>query len=462
MNLSLRRRLLLTLLSITAVIWLSSAYTSYRDTRQEIGELFDAQMAQSARTLLSVAGHELVELAGVPVDNAHIHFTGETSFTSGGHRYEHKLAYQLWQQPQNTLLLRSFTAPETALSDKPNGYSTREIKGEQWRVFSLLDNNSGFQVQMGESMAIRNELTDVIALRIGMPLLLALPLLAVLISLGINSTLRPLQRLAQAVARREPGNLEAVDDRHAPSEIRPLLGALNSLFRRLAAAFDNERRFTADAAHELRTPLAALKIQAQVAQRSSNDEERRDALQKVLLGVERASRLVDQLLTLARVDPESGFAQGERIDLDALAEEVLSGFAGEAAVKQIELDLTAGSGCVVSGQRESLAILLRNLVDNAIRYTPQQGRVELTIEHQDGEVLLRLGDSGPGIPEDKRERIFDRFFRLAGQDTPGSGLGLSIVKRIAELHRAELALERSALGGLEVQLRFPAPDNEAS
>jgi len=455
MNLSLRRRLLLTLLSITALIWVVSAYTSYRDARHEIGELFDAQLAQSARTLLSVAGHELVELSGGPLDNTHIHFIAESSFTSSGHDYEHKLAYQLWQQPQNSLLLRSFTAPETALSDKQSGYSTRKINGEQWRVFSLLDKETGFQVQMGESMAIRQELTDIIAMRIGMPLLIALPLLALLISMGINSTLKPLQRLAQTVAQREPGNLEAVDDRHAPSEIRPLLAALNSLFTRLAKAFENERRFTADAAHELRTPLAALKVQAQVAQRSSKEEERRDAMEKVLKGVDRASRLVDQLLTLARVDPEAGTLGGTAVDLDNLAEEILAGFAGEAAVKQIELSLTAGADCVVTGEKESLTILLRNLIDNAIRYTPQEGKVEMTLEQQEGGVLLRIGDSGPGIPEEQRERIFDRFYRLAGQDTEGSGLGLSIVKRIAELHQGSIQLGRSSLGGLSVEVRFP-------
>jgi two-component system sensor histidine kinase QseC len=446
---------MLVLLSLTAVIWLTSAYTSYRDTRHEIGELFDAQMAQTARTLLSVAGHELIELAGAPLDSTHIHFTGETSFTAGGHRYEHKLAYQLWQQPENILLLRSFSAPQMALSDKASGYSTREIEGQRWRIFSLVDNNSGFQIQVGESMAIRDELTAAIALRAGMPLLLALPLLALLISLGINRSLRPLQRLAQTIARRAPDNLEAVDDRRAPSEIRPLLAALNTLFRRLAEAFENERRFTADAAHELRTPLAALRVQAQVAQRSTDEEERQQALEKLQVGVERASRLVDQLLTLARVDPESGLAQREPIALDGLAEEVLSVFTGEAAIKQLELDLAIGRGCIVAGQRDSLAILLRNLIDNAIRYTPEKGRIELSIKREEDGVVLRIGDSGPGIPEAQRERIFDRFYRVAGQEIAGCGLGLSIVKRIAELHGAELSLGDSPIGGLEVRLWFP-------
>lgn len=462
MKLSLRRRLMLILLSVTAVIWLLSAYTSYRDTRHEINELFDAQMAQSARTLLSVAGHELIELSGAPPDNTHIHFTGETRFTAGGHQYEHKLAYQLWQQPENKLLLRSFSAPETVLSDKPNGYSERQIEEQSWRVFTLVDENTGFQVQVGESMAIREELSGAIALRTGMPLLLALPLLALLISIGITRSLKPLQKLTETVADRAPDNLEAVDERHAPAEIRPLVQALNTLFQRLAETFENERRFTADAAHELRTPLAAIKVQAQVALRSQDEAKQQQALEMVLAGVERASRLIEQLLTLARLDPESALAQSERFDLDELAEEVLAGFAGEAAVKGIELDLTSGPECLVTGERESLAILLRNLLDNAIRYTPNEGRVELSIQRLEDSVRLRIGDSGPGIENEQRERIFNRFYRLAGQETTGSGLGLSIVKRIAELHQADIRLARSHLGGLEVELHFPIQAHRSS
>ncbi len=455
MRTSLRRRLLVTLLTLTAGIWLITAFSSYRDSRHEIRELFDAQMAQTARTLLSVAGHELIELSGSQLKSAHIHFTGETRFTAGGHEYEHKLAYQLWQQPKNTLLLRSFSAPDTALSKKQNGYSTREINGESWRVFSLLDKNTGFQIQVGEAMAIRDELTDVVAFRLGMPLLIALPLLAVLISLGINHTLNPLKRLADAISRRAPTNLDAVDEENAPEEIAPLLAALNRLFERLTSAFENERRFTADAAHELRTPLAALRVQSQVAIRSTDEGERYQALEKILQGTERASRLIDQLLTLARVDPEAGLKQGERVDLEKLSEEVIAGYAGEAAVKRLELSITAGPDCVVAGQQESLAIMLRNLLDNAIRYTPEGGGIEVALEPREDSVLLRLGDSGPGIPETEHTLIFERFYRLAGQEIAGSGLGLSIVRRIAELHHADLRLGHSRLGGLEVQVQFP-------
>lgn len=457
MRSSLRRRLLITLLSITAVIWLFSAWLNYRDTRHEIGELFDAQMAQTARTLLSVAGHELAELDDTRrfAGQTHIHFSGDSRFTAAGHEYEHKMGYQLWQQPENTLMMRSFNAPEAPLNTLENGYSTETIDGEQWRVFSLFDPQDGFMVKIGEALAIRNELTDTVALRIGLPLLFLLPLMALLILLGINSTLRPLRNLAHNVSSRSPSSLDAVDDRDAPCEITPLVDALNRLFLRLSRAFESERRFTADAAHELRTPLAALKIQAQVAKRSNNDEDRNQALNKLLEGVERATHLVEQLLTMARVDPEGSTALHSEIRLDRLCQEVLANIANHATAKGIELELDVDGVTVITGLQESLEILLRNLLDNAIRYTPKNGRISVRLTQcGDGSIELHVGDSGPGIPEEERGRIFDRFYRLAGQNTEGSGLGLSIVQRIAELNRAEIKLGKSDLGGLEVTVHF--------
>lgn len=457
MNISLRRRLLLTLLSTTALIWLAMVYTSYRDTRHEVTELFDAQMAQTARTLLSVAGHELVELSGARLDSAHIHFSGETRYTVDGHEYEHKLAYQLWKQPEGSLLLRSFSAPDTPLSDRKDGYSNRQINGQPWRVFCLTDESTGFQVQVGEAMEIRNELSDVVTLRIGLPVVIALPILALMISMGTSRSLWPLQHLARTVANRAPSNLEPLDMKQAPAEIAPLVSALNMLFTRLSRAFDSERRFTADAAHELRTPLASLKVQAQVAKRSTVPAEQQQALDKVLESVERASRLVDQLLTLARVDPESGQLRYEKVRLDRLCEDVMAGLAGEAASRKIEMELNAGDRPTVMGLNESLTILLRNLLDNAIRYTPDEGQVRVSIDTLGEERLdLRIEDSGPGIPADEREKVFDRFYRLAGQESGGSGLGLSIVSRIAELNQATLELNRSSLGGLEVVVHFKA------
>jgi len=453
---SIRRRLLVTLLSITTLVWLFTMLESYHETQHEIEELFDAQLAQSARTLLTVAGHELSELEGIP-DVAHIHFLpARKDGEEEGLDYENKLAYQLWIQPQNKMILRSFSAPEEALSTKTNGYSTESLNGKAWRIFSLYDPTSGFQIKMGESLEIRQELSNEIATRMAVPMLIALPLFTLLIYLGVGRGLQPLQRLASTTGKREPGRLERVDTRNTPSEIEPLVDALNLLFERVELSLENERRFTADAAHELRTPLAALKIQAQVAQRSHDEAERSRALQQLRHGVERASRLVEQLLTLARIDPEAAQQNFSTVALRPLAEEVLATLEPFAGAKGVTLQLLSDHSPAINGQGQGIAIALRNLCDNAIRYTPQDGTVEIAIRESGGKVELCVGDSGPGIPEGERDKIFNRFYRLAGQEVEGSGLGLSIVQRIAELHRARLSLHQSALGGLEVCLIFPA------
>jgi two-component system sensor histidine kinase QseC len=457
MNTSLRRRLLITLLSVTALIWLATLYTSYRDTRHEVAELFDAQMAQTARTLLSVAGHELMELNNSQLGSAHIHFSGETRYTVDGREYEHKLAYQLWKQPEGTLLLRSFSAPDAPLTNNKDGYSDEQVDGQPWRVFSLHDKASGFEVQVGEALEIRNEITDTVTQRIGLPLLIALPILAILIMLGTNRGLRPLKLLAETVSRRDLSNLDPINESQVPAEITPLVTALNRLFTRLSHAFESERRFTADAAHELRTPLASLKVQAQVAQRSHNPEEQQQALKMALKSADRASRLVEQLLTLARIDPESVQTLREEIRLDRLCEDAMAELEGEASNKAIELELNAAAAPRIMGMQASLAIMLRNLLDNAIRYTPHGGKVRLSINAPSNEgIELAIEDSGPGIPEQERQRIFDRFYRLAGQGTEGSGLGLSIVQRIAKLNQAQLELGESSLGGLAIMILFTA------
>ena len=452
---SIRRRLLVTLLSITSVVWLVTAFQSYNETQHEIEELFDAQLAQSARTLLTVAGHEIEELDGIP-ETTHIHFLPKELSENNGHDYEHKLAYQLWVQPQDKLVLRSFSAPETPLSTVQNGYSNEVINERPWRIFSLYDPDSGFQIKVGESLTIRQELSGEITLRMAVPMFFALPLLALLIFFGIGRGLQPLQRLAHSVASRKPGHLGKVSTDDAPSEIEPVVTALNHLFERVESSMESERRFTADAAHELRTPLAALKMQAQVALRSQDEAERNRALAQVVNGVERSTRLVEQLLTLARIDPEAAQQNFTRVALHPVAEEILATLEPAAREKAITLDLQCEGNPAISGQSESIAIALRNLTDNAIRYTPQGGTVAITIEEKKGKVQLSIADSGPGIPEAERENIFNRFYRLAGQEIEGSGLGLSIVQRIVELHRAEIRLHASKLGGLEVSLLFTA------
>lgn len=455
MSHSIRNRLLWMLLSLTASIWLLTAWSSYRSTQHEVGEIFDAQLAQSARNMLALSSHELVELAEYPASSNHIHFILETPHPGDSHHYEQNLAYQIWSRPQGTLMIRSINAPERALSDAGEGFSDRTINGEPWRIFTLNDPLSGYEVQMGESYAPRNELINKVAMRLAVPLLVALPLLGLLISFGIHRALAPLRSLTRAVERRAPDSLEPMAEQDTPREILPLMGALNHLFARLDTAFENERRFTADAAHELRTPLAALKVQAQVAQRATDDAQRKVALASVVQGVDRATRLVEQLLTLARLDPQRGLAR-ERIALYPLSAEVLADLDPTARRRHMELTLEGDESVEVNGQIDSLRMLITNLVDNALRHAPESGLVRLTLSRQPDGTVLQVDDSGPGIPAAELDQVFERFYRGREVTSSGSGLGLSIVKRIADLHDATITLERSLLGGLQVRVQFPS------
>jgi signal transduction histidine kinase len=297
----------------------------------------------------------------------------------------------------------------------------------------------------------RRELIAGIAGRLTAPLIFGLPLMGFWIWLATWRGLKPLDAVAREIAARQPEKLEPVTPASAPSEVRPLVEAINGLFVRVEHALESERRFTADAAHELRTPLAALAAQAQVVQRARDAGERDHAIEQLIASTRRASRLVDQLLTLARLDPDNA-AVSETVSLDRLAENVCAAHGAEAMEKNIALELDAVSA-TIAGNADMLRILLRNLIDNAIRYTSAGGRVTVAVAPG----ILSVTDTGPGIPAAEHERVFNRFHRLAGQDTEGSGLGLSIVARIAERHGASVELGTGENGkGLRVTVRFSA------
>lgn len=302
---------------------------------------------------------------------------------------------------------------------------------------------------------LRQELAEHFLEALLTPLLYGLPLLGAWIWFATWRGLRPLDELAAELGRRAPEHLDPVEPAAAPREIRPLLDALNTLFGRVGQALDNERRFTADAAHELRTPLAAIAAQAKVAVRARDAAERDHALAQLTTSARRASHLVEQLLTLARLDPAAELPRGA-LRLDTLAAEVCADHGAAALEKEIALELDAPAPVVVSGNAGMLRILLRNLIDNAVRYTPSGGKVGVGVTATFGAVLLTVSDSGPGIPADQRANALRRLHRLAGQEIEGSGLGLSIVARIAELHHARLELaDGSGRSGLCVRLMFP-------
>lgn len=439
---SLRGRLLALLLAGFAVAWTAVAVKSYLDARHEIGELFDAQLAESAQLLLAQVGHEPDEL--------------EVSERPLAHPYQRNLVFQVSDR-RGRVVLRSAGAPADALVGGVEGFGSRAADGHAWRIYTLTDAREGVRVVVGERDDVRAELARHIALGMLTPLLYALPAFGLLIWIGVGRSLRPLDRLAREVERRAADNLAEVAARGAPREVVPLVGALNRLFARVREAFVKERRFTDDAAHELRTPLAAIKTHAQVALAARADAERTRALESIVRGADRAAHLADQLLTLARLDDEAARAGDAPVDLRRAAAEAIGQLAPWALDKGVEVALADGPPASVRGDAALVGVMLRNLLDNAIRYTPAGGAVKVRIVREGAEPALEVEDTGPGIAPDERARALERFYRVAGSGQEGSGLGLSIVRRIAELHGARLALEAGSGGrGLRVRVTFAA------
>ncbi len=441
---SLRRRLLRLLISSISFLVVVVSLLAYVNSHHEVDELFDAQLAESARVLLDQASTEVSESTGVVSDSDHL-----------AHEYERKIAFQIRDQSGN-LLLRSATTPRRVLSEHSEGFSDSLIEGKRWRVFAHWNKAHTLQIQVGQLHEIRNELAGRIALSLLVPFLFVIPMVAPLIWVSIERGLRPLDWVSGEVRLRAVENLKPIVITDVPDEIRPLIDSINTLLSRLEYSFENERRFTADAAHELRTPLAALKTQAQVALRANEQEKKRKALEQVISGVDRATHLVQQLLTLARLDPQFSRVGNAEFELHQVVVRVLADLANEALARKIELGCDEGEAAMVKGDAEMVGILVSNLVRNAIRYTPEEGSVGVRISEDESAIWLHVVDNGPGIAPEERARVFERFYRTLGNRVSGSGLGLSIVKRIADLHHAEVSLDSGEDGkGLSVGVRFP-------
>jgi two-component system sensor histidine kinase QseC len=439
---SLRTRLLASLLGASVLVWLPVAWWNYLDARHEAEELLDAQLAQTARLLLAQTRHELV-------DEAEDHLSAfEALDTRELHPYEQKLLYRVSNARDGRQLLAS-PNPPPPVPAAATGYADVTRDGVAWRVLVTEDSGRQLRVEVAQAAAIRHELARHVAMHLTLPLGIGLPLLGLLIYLLVGRGLRPLNDLAGKVAARTETNLAPVGEAALPAEARPLVKALNSLLARLNQALEQERRFTADAAHELRTPLAALKVQAQVALASPREADRRHALEQVLAGTDRATRLVEQLLRLARLDPLAGLDQTRSVNLVELLEEVRHELAEPARrLGQRLVRHDVGQASAVVGDPDLLALALRNLVENALRHTPAGSVIELGAVAAAGETRLWVADNGPGVAPEELERLRERFYR--GRDThhEGSGLGLAIVQRVAELHGARLELENRPEGGL--------------
>ncbi len=436
---SLRRRLLALALSTVTIVWLTATAITYFDAREEFGEILDSHLAQTASLLVIQASHELNEI--------------ETEHTPLLHKYSLRVAFQVWEDGR-LLRLHSANAPGSPLSDHEQGFSNKVIDGKHWRVFSTWDDSGINLIQVAELTGDREELSRAVVSNLLDPLWFSLPILALMLWLAVTRSLRPLDNLTGEVAQREPNNLAPLNADTAPREVVPLIERLNSLFVRIDASMQKERRFTAVAAHELRTPVAAIKAQAQVASTASSDTERTHALNNAIIGCDRAAHLIDQLLTLARIDTLVAEIT-ESCQLREIASEMIAAMAPTALNQNVRLELAEGDEISVRGNPVLLQILLRNLIDNAVRHTPSGTSVRISIAMKQGQTCLSVSDNGSGIPESELDKLGERFYRPLGTSASGSGLGLSIVKRIAEIHSAALQFSSQQNGsGFSVCVLF--------
>ena len=429
---SIRRRLLLWLLAGLSLVLAASGYATYRQARTETDALFDYHLRQTA---LALRDQNLLALA-----------VGAESDGDGD------LSVQIWDRSRG-LLYVSQRLRELPFAARP-GFADLAWRDESWRLFAL---HAGDRiVQVAQPARVRLRMSADIALRNLAPFLLLLPGTGLVVWFGVGRGLRPLHRLAADLRRRRPGALEPVPAERLPAEIAPLVRALNELLARLAQTLDRQRQFIADAAHELRTPLTAVRLQAGLARSAADAGTRVEAIRDLGAGLERATHLVEQLLAMARLDANPAAGRIEPVDLLALAKTAIGEQAAIADARNLDLGLLPSDSVTVSGDPAELRALLDNLVDNALRYTPGGGRVDVGVHRAGTEAVLAVRDTGPGISPAERERVFDRFYRGADARAPGSGLGLAIVKRIADRHGARLRLNSPEDGpGLRIAVHFP-------
>ncbi|RVT51508.1 ATP-binding protein [Rubrivivax albus] len=441
---SLSRRLLVLVMALVGLTWIGAAVYTWIDVRHELDELFDGHLAQAAALLV-------VQAADFHEDD-----DDEVPESPVLHRYAPRVAFQVFHEDR--LVRRSANAPVQPMvaagARTDHGFARVRISGEPWRVFVARGAEQDVRVYVGEHEHARGAVLRAVLRGTLWPLALALPVLALAVAWGVHGGLAPLRRLGRTLAARVPGDVSPVGTPDAPAEMRPMLDALDGLFTRIATLIDGERRFTADAAHELRTPIAAIRAQAQVVLGAQDDAERRHALQSVLAGCDRATRLVAQLLALARVESTAAArADGTPTDLAALARRTVADLAPAALARQQTLGLESPAACPVPADETLLGVLLRNLVDNALRYSPPGAEVRVSVAAGG---TLTVEDGGPGLDADARVHLGQRFYRAdtaAASGAAGSGLGWSIVRRIAERERLLVDVDTSpALGGLRVRV----------
>jgi two-component system sensor histidine kinase QseC len=431
---SIRFYLVVALLSTVALGNFVAAVYGYRSSMIEAQALLDMQLADAA-TLINTMQPRSTLVVEQPSS---------------------RLAFQIWTE-NGRLVQRSSNSGETPITTFEDGFRDENFEGYRWRVLSRLDERQRRWILVAERIDIRTQLADDLILRAVVPMVVSLPIIALIVWLVVGNGLSLIKQLAQELRGKRADDLSRLTTSDPPVELAPVVDAINDLLKRLNDSVLRERRFSADAAHELRTPLSAIKVH--VHNLRGEFPEHADELAILDRDLGRLSHLIEQIMLLYRVTPEHYKANMQKIDLHALAQELIGDLYAEIDNKQQTISL-AGTSQTISGDRDSLIILLSNLILNASKYSPEGASIRVFVDHAELGICLGVEDTGPGIPLAEISRVFDRFYRVGGDrhdsKADGCGLGLAIVKHIADLHHANIILENNAdAPGLTVNVIFP-------
>ncbi len=435
---SIRRKLLLTLIGALLIAGFTTATATFFSAQAEFNEFLDNHLQDTAESL-----------AGTLLASRDPDALGQLTLIEGARNSE--LVAQVYDSSHNTVWHAHGKHPLPL--PEITGFANERIEGNNWRLYSMT--SGPYIITVGQNMTVRTDLAASAAFRVLQPLCFLLPFIAIAVWLVVGEGLSPLERTARSVARRSPTSLEPISTKKLPSELEALVLSINQLMDRLKESLSAQQRFASDAAHELRTPLTALKLQLQMAQRTKDPEKQAKYLEKMNDGINRATRLVEQLLTLARLDPDASERPVSTVHLEQLCEGVAEYMRPIAGQKAITIS-TKTEAATTEGMEDAIRLLVTNLTDNAIRYTPEAGRIELASFTEGVMSVIEIRDNGPGIAPEERQRVFDRFYRALGTKTSGTGLGLAIVKRITDIHHGQIEIDDGLDGrGTTFRIRLP-------
>lgn len=455
---SLRGRLRWMIIALLLLFLLPLAFYSFRRTSSEMAELSDARLAEAAHTIAT-----LIKQAGIQTFVGHegllvpVQKKGVLAAQGEVATHESEVGFQVFDRQGKLVLgtINLMTLPATP--DDRSAYHDLKKQHHVWRVFNYVDPNSAYVIRVADRYDSREDIVHTLWLDHGLPFLFGLPVLALLVGWAVGRGLRPLASLTTALSAREPGSRARIELPDAPSELRPVLNALNEQLDRQEDALERERRFSADVAHELRTPLASILLNLESAMETVDPDEIQDSLAGAHGSVATLGRRIEQLLALAKLEAGAASSPFEAVDLVEVADGVVKELSPSLRRRGVELGFVLqDSRVVVQGYAPALVALLRNLLENSLRQVPAGGRIQLAVAQNQQEATLEVIDNGPGIPLERRHAVFARFHREAGSRGEGYGLGLSIVARAASLHRATIELLDSPLGrGLRVRVSIP-------